>query len=90
MGRQYLDHPKNNTKAAPEEEMDDREQAPQFPIRIIFDDGACEFIDTPDDLHAKLYSFDSADPKIWIRDNDDRTVKLHMMEGQIRVLRVAD
>ena len=65
--------------------MEDRETAPQFPIRIIFDDGACEFIDTPSELYTKLHSIDSTDPAsgIWIRDEQDRTVKLRMVQGEL-------
>ena len=68
--------------------MDDRQQAPQFPIRIIFDDGACEFIDTPDELYTKLHSIDSTDPanRIWIRDDQDRTVRIRMAQGELQIL----
>lgn len=72
--------------------MDDREQTPQFPIRIIFDDGACEFIDTPDELYSKLYSIDSTNPqnRIWIRDDQDRNVGLRMQQGELQMLRVSE
>lgn len=70
--------------------MDDRETRPQFPIRILFDDGGCEFIDTPDDLFLKLDSIDSTDPRsrIWIRDDDDRTVRIRMRSGELQLLEV--
>jgi|GEM_PF-693066 len=70
--------------------MDDREQAPQFPIRIIFDDGACEFIDTPDQLYSKLDSIDSTDPenRIWVRDDQDRNVKIRMQKGELQMLKL--
>lgn len=68
--------------------MKDKETRPQFPIRILFDDGGCEFIDTPDELFSKLDSIDSTDPKsrIWIRDDDDRTVKIRMSRGELHLL----
>ncbi len=68
--------------------MDDRPLSPQFPIRIIFDDGGCEFIDSPDELYTKLYSIDSTDPanRIWIRDDQDRSVLIRMTQGELQVL----
>ena len=68
--------------------MEDRVQGPQFPIRIIFDDGGCEFIDTPDELYTKLHSIDSTDPsnRIWIRDDQDRTVRIRMTQGELQLL----
>jgi hypothetical protein len=68
--------------------MQDRETRPQFPIRILFDDGECEFIDTPDELMQKLDSIDSTDPRsrLWIRDDEDRTVRLRMSNGQLHTL----
>jgi hypothetical protein len=70
--------------------MEDRELGPQYPIRILYDDGECEFIDTQDDLFTKLYSIDSTDPqnRIWIRDDDDRTVRIRMHDGRLDVLEV--
>ena len=70
--------------------MDDRETRPQFPIRILFDDGECEFIDTPDQLFTKIDSIDSTTPnnRIWIRDDENRTVRIRMQSGELQVLEV--
>ncbi len=60
--------------------------SPEFPIRIISDDGGCEVIDSPEDLMARVDSIDSDDPRVWIRDANDRTVRLRMHGGMIEVL----
>jgi hypothetical protein len=60
--------------------------SPEFPIRIIFDDGACEVIDSPEDLMTRVDSIDSDDPRVWVRDANDRTVRLRMRGGMIEVL----
>ena len=64
--------------------------APEFPIRIITDDGECEVIDSPEDLLARLDSLDSTDPatRVWVRDAYDRTVRIRMRAGTIEVLDV--
>ena len=61
---------------------------PEFPLRIITDDGECEVIDSPDDLLTAIDSIDSTDPaaRIWVRDAYDRTVRLKMRGGAIEVL----
>lgn len=65
--------------------------SPEFPIRIITDDGDCEVIDSPEDLMARIDSIDSADPaaRIWIRDAYDRTVRLRMRNGHVEELAVS-
>jgi hypothetical protein len=60
--------------------------SPEFPIRIITDEGDCEVIDSPEELLAKIDSIDSADPHVWIRDALDRTVRLRMRGGIVEVL----
>jgi hypothetical protein len=64
--------------------------APEFPIRIITDDGECEVITSPDDLISSVDSLDSTDgaSHVWIRDALDRTVRLRMRGGVIEVLEV--
>jgi hypothetical protein len=57
--------------------------SPEFPIRIITDDGECEVIDSPEELVARLHDVDSSDPRVWIRDAYDRTVNLVMRGGMI-------
>ena len=63
---------------------------PEFPIRIITDDGECEVLDSPDDLLARVDSIDSTDPasRVWIRDALDRTVLLRLRAGTVEVLSV--
>lgn len=63
---------------------------PEFPIRIISDDGDCEVIDSPDDLITHIDSLDSTAPdsRIWVRDMLDRTVRIRMRGGLVEVLEV--
>ena len=61
--------------------------SPEFPIRIITDDGDCEVIDSPEELLAKVDSIDSTDPRVWVRDALDRSVTVRMRGGVIEVLR---
>ncbi|MEA2490730.1 MAG: hypothetical protein QOH21_2522 [Acidobacteriota bacterium] len=63
---------------------------PEFPIRIISDDGDCSVIDSPDDLLAQIDSLDSTTPdsRLWVRDALDRTVRLRMRSGVVEVLEV--
>lgn len=62
--------------------------SPEFPIRVITDDGECEVIDSPDELLARIDSLDSTDPgnRVWVRDALDRTVRLRMRAGIVEVL----
>ena len=64
--------------------------SPEFPIRVITDDGTCEVIDSPDDLIARVDSLDSTDPanRTWVRDALDRTVLIRMRGGMVEVLTV--
>ena len=61
--------------------------SPEFPIRIITDDGECEVIDSADDLMARVDAIDSTDPaaRVWIRDAYDRTVRLRVRGGFVEV-----
>ena len=65
--------------------------APEFPIRIITDDGQCEVFDTPEDLITRVDSIDSTDPgsRIWVRDAYDRTVRIRMRGGRVEELAIA-
>jgi hypothetical protein len=65
--------------------------SPEFPIRVITDDGECEVIDSPDELLARVDSLDSTDPanRVWVRDALDRTVWLRIRGGAVEVLSVA-
>ncbi|MEA2462304.1 MAG: hypothetical protein QOJ98_51 [Acidobacteriota bacterium] len=62
--------------------------APEFPIRIITDDGECEVIDSPEELMARVDSIDSSDPRVWVRDAYDRTVRLRVNGGVVELLEV--
>ena len=64
--------------------------SPEFPIRVITDDGECEVIDSPDELMTRVDSLDSTDPasRIWVRDALDRTVFIRMRGGIVEVLDV--
>ena len=63
---------------------------PEFPLRILLDDGECQVIGSPDELIQQIDSIDSTDPqaRVWIRDALDRTVLLRMRGGMVEVLEV--
>ena len=58
---------------------------PEFPIRIITDDGECVELDSPEELLERIDTIDSTDPaaRIWVRDALDRTVTLRMRGGVV-------
>jgi hypothetical protein len=60
--------------------------SPEFPIRIILDDGEVEAIDSPDELMTRLDSIDSTAGHVWVRDAYDRTVRLRMRAGVVEEL----
>lgn len=64
--------------------------SPEFPIRIIFDDGEVQEIDSADELFEAIDTIDSTDPgnRIWIRDERDRTVRLRMRGGIVEIFEV--
>jgi len=61
---------------------------PEFPLRILTDDGECEVVATPDDLIRTVESLDSTDPRnrVWVRDAYDRTVQVRVRGGLVEVL----
>lgn len=63
-------------------------QNPTFPLRIIFDDGELETVDSSDELLNRFVGLDSSDASngVWIRDALDRTVRLRLENGSIEVL----
>lgn len=65
--------------------------SPEFPIRIIFDDGEVQEIASADELMEAIDTIDSTDPgnRIWIRDERDRTVRLRMRGGIVEIFEVA-
>ena len=64
--------------------------SPDFPLRIIFDDGECVVVHSAEELTQTFDSIDSTDPgaRLWIRDDRDRTVRLRMRGGWVEVLEV--
>jgi hypothetical protein len=64
--------------------------SPEFPIRVITDDGECEVIDSPEELIVRVDSLDSTDPanRVWVRDALDRTVSVRMRAGEVELLLV--
>jgi hypothetical protein len=67
------------------------EMSPEFPLRIIFDDGETTVIDSPEELMAEIDTIDSTDPRnrVWIRDVNDRTVRLRMRNGMVELIEVS-
>ncbi|HEX8153639.1 MAG TPA: hypothetical protein VF698_10955 [Thermoanaerobaculia bacterium] len=63
---------------------------PDFPIRIITDDGELTEIASPDELIEQIDALDSTDPanRVWVRDASDRTVRIRIRYGRIEVLEV--
>ena len=64
--------------------------APEFPLRIIHDDGECVVVDSPEDLLSDIDTIDSTDSgaRVWIRDALDRTVRLRIRHGFVELLEV--
>ena len=65
--------------------------SPEFPLRIIFDDGETVVIASPEELIAEIDTIDSTDPanRVWIRDALDRTVRLRMRGGMVELIEVS-
>jgi len=59
---------------------------PEFPIRILFDDGEVVEIDSPEAIAEAVDSLDSDDPRVWVRDALDRNVHLRVRNGTVEVL----
>ena len=64
--------------------------SPEFPIRIITDDGDCEVIDSPEELMGRLHDIDSSHPRVWVRDAYDRTVRIRMRGGMVEEFTASD
>ena len=65
---------------------DPQAMKPEFPIRLIFDDGECVSISSPEELMETVDSIDSTDGGVWVRDALDRTVIVQMRGGAIERL----
>lgn len=65
--------------------------SPEFPLRIITDQGECEVIASPDELVRSVESLDSTDPRnrVWVRDVLDRTVRVRVRGGMVEILEIA-
>ncbi|HEY2321705.1 MAG TPA: hypothetical protein VGJ82_02470 [Thermoanaerobaculia bacterium] len=65
--------------------------SPEFPLRIIFDDGETAVIASPEELLAEIDTIDSTDPRnrVWIRDVNDRTVRLRMRGGMVELIELS-
>ncbi len=59
---------------------------PRFPLRIIYDDGQLEIVDSADDLLARIDTIDTTldSGHVWIRDDLGRTVNLRMIGGEVQ------
>lgn len=64
--------------------------SPEFPIRILTDDGECEVIDSPEELMARLHDIDSDHPRVWVRDAYDRTVSIRVRGGMVERFTASD
>ena len=64
---------------------------PEFPLRILLDDGECQVISSPDELIREVVSLDSTDPRnrVWVRDALDRTVLVRVRGGWVEKLELA-
>ncbi|HET7434020.1 MAG TPA: hypothetical protein VFN10_04820 [Thermoanaerobaculia bacterium] len=62
--------------------------SPEFPLRIIHEDGECDVIDSPDELITAIDSIEAGEStsRVWIRDALDRTVRLRMRHGAVEAL----
>ena len=68
------------------------ETTPAFPIRFILEDGEVIEVSHPDDLFDHFDQFDSTDPsqKTWVRDVNDRNVRLRMSGSNVLELELED
>jgi hypothetical protein len=62
--------------------------SPEFPIRILFDDGEAVVIETPEEIADAVDALDSDDPRVWVRDALDRNVRLLVRNGGVEALAV--
>jgi hypothetical protein len=62
--------------------------SPEFPLRMIWNDGEVTEIASPDELLAQIDTIDTDAERgrVWIRDALDRTVRLRMRAGFVEIL----
>ena len=65
---------------------------PQFPLRIIYDDGQMEVVDTPDDLVRRVDTLDTTvdNGRLWVRDDMGRTVSIRVVGGEVEHFEVVE
>ena len=65
---------------------------PQFPLRIIYDDGQMEVVDTPDDLVRRVDTLDTTVDRthLWVRDDLGRTVSIRVVGGEVEHFEVVE
>lgn len=65
---------------------------PAFPIRFILDDAEVIEVAHPDDIFDHFQNFDSTDPaqKTWVRDVQDRSVRVRIAGSEVLELRLED
>ncbi len=63
--------------------------SPEFPIRILFDDGEVLVIETLEEIGDAIDALDSEDSHVWVRDALDRNVRLLVRNGAVEVLSVS-
>ncbi|MBI2212363.1 MAG: hypothetical protein HYU52_01845 [Acidobacteria bacterium] len=64
----------------------------QFPLRIIYDDGQMEIVDSPDDLVRRIDTIDTTIDRghVWVRDDTGRTVNVRVVNGEVQHFEVVD
>jgi hypothetical protein len=62
--------------------------SPEFPLRLIWNDGEVTEIASPEELMAQIDTIDTdlERDRVWIRDALDRTVQLRMRGGVVEVI----
>jgi hypothetical protein len=68
------------------------EAEPQFPLRIIYDDGQMEVIDSPDDLVRRIDTLDTTIDRshVWVRDELGRTVNVRVVGGEVQLFELTE
>ncbi len=65
---------------------------PRFPLRLIYDDGQSELIDSPEQLLEQVDTIDTTLDRnhVWVRDELGRTVHLRMTGGEVQLIEVVE
>lgn len=64
---------------------------PQFPLRVIYDDGGTDVVETPEELLEQIDTIDTSaeNDRVWVRDDLGRTVRLRMVMGRVELIEIA-